>query len=219
MKPPAKKQPPRDKPLASEEYDRKLAAEALAHRRAGEPIPRHKLAALRRVEKREEDRQFWAAVTKGCTKKRYLEMAGRQARTINEQADRYDLPIRGPVINLVELVARLHQFLADNAGALLSEDALLGGPKTASLERLRRAQAEKVELQNALTKGELRPADDVHKCYQVIAGVFRQASAALKQQCGDEAHDILAEAVDTADDMLGGYMRNDRRRGTPTDAA
>lgn len=202
---------------ASEENDLKLARQALEKKRRGEKIPREEAAALRRVEKAEEEKTFWDVVQNRCTKKRYLEMAGRQARTVNEQADRYNLPISGPTIDIAKLVSRLHQFLADNSGVLSSDDALLGGPQTESLERLRVAQAIKVELQNSQTKGELRPADDVHKCYQLIASVFRRASAELRKKYGDEACELLAQAVHTADDILAGFLRNDHSREEFTD--
>ena len=66
-------------------------------------------------------------------------MSGRQTKVLNEQADRYGLPLGGPVIDLPKLARALHDFLAANAKKLNTDDtALLGGgnsPASRAAER------------------------------------------------------------------------------------
>lgn len=49
-------------------------------------------------------------------------MSGRQTKVLNEQAERYGIPLGGRTINLPAVVRALHEFLARNARKL-SEDA------------------------------------------------------------------------------------------------
>lgn len=69
---------------------------------------------LQWYDKTEADRitQAWAAsVPKGI----YCDFAGRQQRTIDEQADRYDLPIDGAVIDLWAAIRAYHDLITANA--------------------------------------------------------------------------------------------------------
>lgn len=207
--PPEAERPPVS---ASEQADRRLAAAALRKIQAGQKPSRDEHAALRRVESKEEERRRWEYY-KTIPQKHWRLMSGRQPRTINEQAERYGLPFGGPSVDLTDLVPRLHNFLAQNARALATasqdEDGLLVGPKTASLERLRKAQAEKVEMQNATTRRQLVPADEVHQVFALIANCLRGAADELVAEHGESAYEILATAISTAEDMLQGLRRSD----------
>lgn len=195
--------PPREDAPAStsERIDRDLAKQALEARRAGRDPTRRQLQALKRVEKLEEERTRWRYY-RTIPQKHYKQLSGRQLKVLQEQAERYGLPFNKAEVDLEELLPALHNFLADNAHVLLSGDGLFAGPQTESLERLRLAQAERVEMQNEETRGKLRPASDVHRVFAEIAAVLRDATDELVRTYGDGAREILAEAIDRGQQQL-----------------
>ena len=196
---------PTTRSSASEEIDRKLARAALAKKRAGETPTRRELQALKRIEKLEEERLRWDYY-RTIPQAHYRKMSGRQPKILNDQGARYGLPFNRATIDLTELLPALHQFLADNAAVLTGEDALLTGPNTQSLERLRRAQADRVEMQNERDRKELLPAGDVHRVYMEIAATFRTAFDSVIREFGSSARRILEEAIEQADKRLEGFL-------------
>lgn len=56
-----------------------------------------------------------AAMLKEIPKGLYCELASRQHKLIDDAAERYDLPIDGPTVNLFEAIKSLHDLIAANA--------------------------------------------------------------------------------------------------------
>jgi len=198
---------------AAEQIDNQLAKKALQTRNQGGTPTRDQLAALRRVEKRREENDRWSYY-RSIPQKHWRQMSGKHARQIIDQATRYGLPFGGAAIDLTAVVPALHRFLADNAAALSSDDGLLGGPDTPSLERLRLAQAEKVEMQNAATRRQLLPSSEVFQVFDLVANRLRRASEELTADYGAEAYKLLADAVDDCREMLDTFNVIDTDEGT-----
>jgi hypothetical protein len=84
---------------------------AVAKNQAKQPLSPDELKAWKRFELDEDERRgrrFVAAVPK----KVYGEWSGRQTKILHDQADLYGIPLRAPTINLPDVIAWLHDFLA-----------------------------------------------------------------------------------------------------------
>lgn len=55
-------------------------------------------------------------------KKKYVELSGRAAKTLHDQARKYDIPLDQPVINLFEVVRRFHDILAKHGRSFESDE-------------------------------------------------------------------------------------------------
>ena len=101
--------------------DRDLAKRALEKRNAVQTPSATELAALKRLEKEREENlrwQYYATIPQ----KHWLQMDGRQAKVVNEQAITYGIPFNGAVVNLPEVVRGVHDYLARNARRLRESD-------------------------------------------------------------------------------------------------
>ena len=202
-----------------DQIERRLIAAACDKQKRGKNPTRDELAALKRHEKREEERKRWAYY-ETIPKKHWVEMSGRQVKVLNEQAVRYGLPIGGRVINLSLVVRAFHDFLARNKHRLAADNdpLLTGGRNSAALERYRVAQAELAELDLQERRNSMVPRDDVRLCYALIASHIRNAGETLQKTFGPDAHAILQEALDDADralvDALGVGTKTKVKRAT-----
>jgi hypothetical protein len=147
-------------PPNGKEWDREdfLRACARAKMGQGKSLTSAESAALKRVERAEEDKlrqKFYASIPK----KDYTVMSGRQRKVLLEQAARYGMPIGGETISLPDLARWLHDFLAKNS------HRLLGDPKTDAAEeatiRSRNASARLMEMEYAQKIGKLIEREDV----------------------------------------------------------
>lgn len=190
----AKKSPQRQAKAvsATEQIDQQMVLRAQEKQRRGETPTRDERTALRRWEKLEEERLRWIYYGT-IPKKHWRQMSGRQNQVISDQAERYGIPLDGATIDLTAVAAWLHDFLAANSHALNASTA-----RADELERVRRAQAEKYELENQVRRGELRHLDDVRRTFEFVGQVFRKASTELRQAFGDGAYRILESAVEDA---------------------
>jgi Fe-S cluster biosynthesis and repair protein YggX len=167
------------------------------------PTQRQQRTEKKTEKKNQEELQekIYAAVPK----KLWQEWSGRHYKVINNQADNYGAPLRGTSIDLPKLARWLHDFLAENSERLKQRSAQ-GGPTDAELneaklhftqERTRIAQ-----LTADQRGGQLLPREEVHALFSLIAGVFRQATETLLKRCGEDAHQIMADAVAEAEARL-----------------
>ncbi|MBN1458343.1 MAG: hypothetical protein JXA57_02320 [Armatimonadetes bacterium] len=205
MKPPAQRSAPggSDVHSESERVDRELAAAALLKRQRGERPTRQELAALRRIEKRKEEEDRWRHYST-VPKKHYLEMAGRQARTVNEQAVTYNLPIGGRTIDLAALIRALHDFLARNARKLAEDDLdpLMAGGSSQALEDYRRERAKIARLERLEREGRVVRVDEIRVGLQTISSHLRRAGEQIARQGHGEAHSILEEGLDASEEEI-----------------
>lgn len=178
--------------------DRRQAAEAYKKVLAGQELTVREQTALKRFEKEKEERLRWQYYA-SIPQKHWRDMSGRQAKVINEQALRYDIPFGGATISLPAVVRSIHDFLADNAHKLAQDDdALLQGAGSPALERYREERALIARLDRLEREGQLLPRDEVRVALGRIAAIVRSAGDTLQRQFGQAAADILLEALDDA---------------------
>jgi hypothetical protein len=149
---------------------------------AKEALSAPERTALKRHERDKEERLRWQFY-RSIPQKHWRAMSGRQAKVINEQAERYGLPLGGPTVNLPALARALHDFLAENALKLAQDDddPLLRGGGSPALEQYRVERTALARLDRLEREGILRSAGD-----------------ALGRQHGPAATDLLYEALDDA---------------------
>src|SRR4051794_36283760 len=104
-------------------------------------------------------------------------MSGRQAKVINEQAERYGLAFGGPTIDLPRFVRTLHDFLAKNALKLARDDDELMqcAPSSPALERYREERAALARLDRLEREGVLMPRDKAREALGQVAAIVRGA--------------------------------------------
>lgn len=178
----------------SERIDRELAKEALRLKAQGKmPSARH-AAALRRVERKREEALRWDYY-RSIPKKHWREMSGRQDKVLNEQATRYGLPVGGPTIDLLEVVSWLHGFFAQHR----SELAAMVDADQASLtlrDQLDQIKVERARMQLDKEQGQLVEREAVRMGLNKLSALLRNAGETLRDQCSEEAHLVLQEALD-----------------------
>ncbi len=165
-----------------------------------EKLSREEQAGLNRFEKEREERLRWQYYH-SIPKKHWRQMSGRQAKVINEQAARHDLPLGGPKIDLPEFVRAFHDFLAKHAQKLTQEDDSLlpsaqGSP---ALERYREERAKLAKLDRLERERKLLPRLEVRRNLTIIARIIRGAGERLTKRFGNEASAILNDALDDAE--------------------
>ena len=182
------------------ESDLQLAQRAAEKQRLGVKPSQEESRAYRRAEKAREEVLRWRFY-RAIPQKHWRAMSGRHARTLNEQAERYDLPFGGASISLPAVARALHDFLAENARKLAmpeSDDPLLVGGNSPGLERYREAKADMAEMERDERNHSLISRDELREGWTLIAGVLRRAGESLGRQHGEDAQAIMDDALDDA---------------------
>jgi hypothetical protein len=182
----------------SQQIERELAARALQKRKAGQMPSRQELAALRRWEQANEERQRWE-IYHSIPQAHWIKMSGRQAKILNEQARRYGMPFGGAVVDLEAVVRSLHDFIAKNSrrlsGADDDEADMYSGADSPALERYRDERAKLARLERLEREGVLVRIDWVSQYTHKLAAVVRSAGDLLQRQFGAEAFAVLDDAL------------------------
>jgi hypothetical protein len=161
-------------------------------------LTREESRALKKHEKDKEERIRWDYYG-SIPQKHWRTMSGRQAKVINEQAQRYDIPFSGATVDLPSVVRKLHDFLADNKHKLArDDDEMLMGASSPALERYREERAALAKLDRLQREGQLINRDLAHQSLGKIASILRDAGDTLNRQFGAGAADILHSALDDA---------------------
>lgn len=197
----AKKAPkqPRSPLTDAQRSDRELARAAQAKQDAGERPSQAEMAAQRRVEKAWQEEYRWK-LYRAIPAKDWRQLSGLTARQIIDQSETFSLPFRGATVDLTVLVPAIHRLLKENRSAIATNEPI--EPKTASSERLQRAQAELKELEIEERRKLLVSTSHVHEVFGLVAGVLRMAADALRAEFGDRASGILAEAIEQGHQVL-----------------
>ena len=186
----------------SQRLDKQAAATAYKKVMAGEQPTSQERAALTRYEREQEEKRRWQYY-ESIPQKHWRQMSGRQPKVLREQAQRYGLPFGGATIHLPDVIRALHDFLAANARKLSAdddEDALLGSDAPSpALERYREERAAIARLDRLEREQVLVRRDEIRQGLGRIAAILRTAGETLQQQYGNDAADILNEALDDAE--------------------
>lgn len=183
---------------AASRVDKDLVAGAYRKIMAGQELTGQERAALKRHEKEKEEQLRWQYY-RSIPQKHWREMSGRQTKVINEQAVRYGIPFGGAKIDLAAVVRAWHDFLAENAVKLSrEEDDLLQGAASPALERYREERAAIARLDRLERERQLVPRDEAREALGRIASILRGAGDTLQRHFGQDAVEILYEALDDA---------------------
>ena len=204
-------------PSEIEPADRLLAKQCREKRARGEKPLQNEVRALHKIEKAAQEQLAWQVYAK-IPKRHWREMSGRQTKVINEQALRYGLPFGGAVINLPEVVSALHNFLAVNAKKLAAaddDDPLLAGVASPALEQYRRERTKLARMDRLEREQELLPRELVHECLMRVAYIIRAAGDTLARLHGNDAAEILTDALQDAQRDINTLCSPKHDSGTP----
>jgi len=196
---------------ATRKVDQRLAMAALEKQRRGEQPSRDERAALKGYEKELDAQQrakHFAAIRKG----EWRRWSGRQVKVINEQADRYGLPIGSATIDLPAFVKAFHDFLAEKALKLCgaeSDDPSVAGCASPAMERKRQIEVKLLDLKLQRERGQWIERSVVHEGHNRIGGLLRVAGEALLRQFGPAAQKILNDALDNSQREIDRLLATD----------
>lgn len=182
--------------VAISDDDLRLAGEAAAKTARDEKPTPQEAAARNRIDAACSEYLTWRAY-EAIPQKHWIEMSGRQAKIINEQAARYGIPFSGATVNLPAVVLALHDFLAANAKKLSTIEANL-----VLVGRKRRVDAELAELSLETQRGNLINRSELREAWSMVANLLRRAGEMLGRDHGADAQAILDEALDEADGLI-----------------
>jgi len=148
--------------------------------------------------------EILASIPKGI----YCELSGRKHKVIDDQADRYRLPIGGPVVDLFDAVAAFHDFLADHA-----RDLMVDGDGDLKAEKLRKEIAV-LERRAKILDGEIRQQrsqwiakSDVHSRLRWMVGRLQKMAEEIGKMAGADAQRFINDWLEEmAVEMEGGRL-------------
>jgi hypothetical protein len=180
-------------------------------------LTKQESVALKRHEKEKEERLRWNYYG-NIPQKHWREMSGRQTKVLNEQALRYGIPFGGATINLPNVVRAFHDFLADNAVKLArDDDPLMQGVGSPALERYREERALIARLDRLEREARLIPRDEIRESLGRIAAILRGAGDGIQRRFGNEAVEMLHEALADAQREINRMFAVEEHEAEPTD--
>jgi hypothetical protein len=98
----------------------------------------------------------------------------------------------------------IHDFLAKNAQRLAAEDdpLLRSANSSPALERYREERAQLARLDRLERERELIPRRDTVQALEMIAGLIRRSGERLARRYGNDALQILDDALDDAERLI-----------------
>lgn len=181
--------------------DEPIVRAAMGKRLAGAKLTSDEQRALARWERHDREQRAWE-IYAAVPKRHYCEMAGRQVKVVNQQADRYGLKaLLGPTVDLRALLRQFHDFLAANWLRFeqdIEEAAILSGGSgnSPNMERYRGYKADLAALEVEERRGELIPRADARSGMLMGVSRLRTATEQLEREFGIEARAIIDEALD-----------------------
>jgi len=177
--------------------DLKIAVKATAKLHVGKIPTQREKTALEKVDawNRIEDlRAAMSAVPKWL----YLQMCGnRLIKTVNDQADRLGVPLRGKTVDLSAVLTWFHDSISKKPDTKdITDDPMLQGDVSPGLERYRNAQADLKEMERDERKGILVRREAMHEHMTRLAQILKSAGETLRKDFGDKAKDVLEESLD-----------------------
>jgi len=179
--------------------EKEIVARAYRKVMAGKDLTKNERRAVKRHEKEQEERLRWKFY-ETIPQKHWAKLSGRQAKVINEQAQRYGIPFSGATVNLPAVARAIHDFLAANAVKLAEDDdPLLQGGGSPALERYREEKAALARLDRLERERTLVPRDEIREGLGLLASMLRGVGETLQRQFGPVAGEILNEVLDEMD--------------------
>jgi hypothetical protein len=179
---------------------RKLAAAALEKKRNGKKPTIEESRALRRLEKAAEEQKRWEHYG-SIPKKHWQELSGRQAKVINDFADRWGAPLRGPTVDLGSFVAWVFDWFSANKHHL----AAMLGPGNPS-DRYMAAKAAREEIRLELDRQTFISKELIRSMFGTIAASNRRFAQRLEKQFGSAARADYEACLDDQHETIGRYL-------------
>lgn len=132
----------------------------------------------------------------------YESMSGRVTATLHQQADRYQLPLRGPSIDLFAVVKRFHDFLAENKYKFVDDDPDVAGPSSPALEELRRVKVEQERIKLASMESRFVDRALVREFLGQLATHIRQTSDRAESLFGRDGRELINQMLDAVDGTI-----------------
>ena len=125
-------------------------------------------------------------------------MCGRPPKVINEQADRYGLPLRGKTLDLYAVLSAFHGFLAANKHKLAATDGEdpMSGENSPALEKWREEKWLLARLERRRQEERLLPRQDVHDGLIRMSSILRNLGDTAQREYGPDAAQLVLEALD-----------------------
>lgn len=189
--------------------DRAAYIRVLEQRRDGTRSTQTDLRAGKRWEEAEQLRVGLAFVA--AIENKYLcAWANVQRQQINNAAERYGMPAKGPTWSVPELVHWVFRFLAKHGKHLKKReseaDPLLMGVETPWLDQYRKERTLVVRVQRRELEKTMIPVATVREALQLAGTQLRQGAVLLKQDCPPRALEIYNEALDEYDRALDRFF-------------
>lgn len=157
-------------------------------------------------------------------KKVWCAWSGRQHKVLDEQAERYGIPLAGATIDLAAVAMWIHDLLAIHGRRIRAGDAAAEiwdegeEPRSPALERKREVEYQLRLRDLAERDGELVSREKTRQGLAAGAGVFKQFADTLQRQYGADAldlwNDALADWERAIEQLFGGEGTGDREQET-----
>lgn len=135
-------------------------------------------------------------------KKFWRQWSGRQHKVLNEQAQLYGIPLGEATIDVRAVAKWLHDFLSEHKRVLPElvregelEPKTLKGRLVAQKVRQLENRNRLLEDQLATNRQTLIPRSEIHDYMIRAAGLLRSAGERLEKRFGQDAGDILTDAL------------------------
>lgn len=141
-----------------------------------------------------------------------MQWSGRQYKILDEQAQRYGIPVGDATINLAEVAVWIHDLLAAHGRRILAGDSASeiwddlenpdredGGPSSPALERKREVEYQLRLRDLAERDGQLVSRDKVRTGLAAIVSILRHYGDQVQRQFGSDALDLLNDTLADAE--------------------
>lgn len=132
----------------------------------------------------------------------YEKLSGRQTKVLHDQAERYQFPLRGSVIDLFAVLKRFHDFIADNKYKFVDDDPDVAGPSSPALEELRRVKVEQERIKLASMESRFVDRALVREFLGQLATHIRQTSDRAESLFGRDGRELINQMLDAVDGTI-----------------
>lgn len=192
--------------------DRRLLQSGYRKQQAGEKPSREELRVIRKYESDREEAKRWEYYAT-IPKKHFVEMSGRQHKSLGDLARNYGFPLDGPTVDLPAFVSFFCTFMSQNGQKLLSDpdgDLENAGDDSPMLERLRKEKWRLARLDRRERENQLLPRAKVHETLAILAELIRGVGDKLQKNHGAEAARALNETMDSFATHVESLLKNGR---------
>lgn len=184
-----------------------IVERAIRKQRAGAALSARERKAFAKWTQEQNERRGLLFLAE-LPKKFWRQWSGRQHKVLNEQAELYGIPIGEATIDVRQVARWLHDFLSAHKHVLPElvregelEPKTVKGKLEAEKVRQLENRNELLEDQLATNRQTLIPRNEIHDYMIRAAGLLRSAGERLEKRFGQEAAEILIDALDSFEQL------------------